>query len=317
MKLDLIDKKILTELDLNSAIPLNKLAKKVNKSPETVSYRIKRLKDNNILLRTHLIADMSKFGYTTFRVYIKWQYMTAKDKKDFYNFLQNIPEIWTIAQLHGVWDMAFFVGIKQSKDFKRIWDQIEALYKEKIAEYKIAIYSLIHNFNKTFLLEDFSHKIQRSSGEQKLIPYDEIDEKIIHTYGKDVRQPLHEIAKEVGVSIETVRKRIKKLEIERVIVGYKIDMDLSKIGYQGYRVDFYLNSTKRNKEIFEYLKNNKYFYQINESIGGADIETEVIVKNLVKLLEELEKITKLFKDVVRYYVHYGYTGFPALSVIAD
>ena len=317
MKLDIVDKKILTELELNSSIHLNKLAKKVNKSPETTSYRIQRLKEEGILNRTHLIADMSKFGYTTFRVYIKWQYMTLQDKSDFYTYLKQIPQIWTTAQLHGKWDLGFFVGIKHSKEFKKIWNQIEALYKEKIAEYKIAIYSLVHNFNKTFLLDNFDCILQRSSGEQLEIPHDETDENIIYTYGKDVRQPLHKVAKEVGVSIETVRKRIKRLEREGVIVGYKTDMDLSKLGYQGYRVDFYLQSTKRNKEIFEYLKNHKNFYQINESIGGADIETEIIIENLVLLLEELEKIVKRFKDVIKYFEHYGYTGFPSLSIVAD
>ncbi|MBT3690956.1 AsnC family transcriptional regulator [Candidatus Woesearchaeota archaeon] len=317
MKLDIVDKKILTELELNSSIHLNKLAKKVNKSPETTSYRIQRLKEEGILNRTHLIADMSKFGYTTFRVYIKWQYMTLQDKSDFYTYLKQIPQIWTTAQLHGKWDLGFFVGIKHSKEFKKIWNQIEALYKEKIAEYKIAIYSLVHNFNKTFLLDNFDCILQRSSGEQLEIPHDETDENIIYTYGKDVRQPLHKVAKEVGVSIETVRKRIKRLEREGVIVGYKTDMDLSKLGYQGYRVDFYLKSTKRNKEIFEYLKNHKNFYQINESIGGADIETEIIIENLVLLLEELEKIVKRFKDVIKYFEHYGYTGFPSLSIVAD
>ena len=317
MKLDIVDKKILTELELNSSIHLNKLAKKVNKSPETTSYRIQRLKEEGILNRTHLIADMSKFGYTTFRVYIKWQYMTLQDKSDFYTYLKQIPQIWTTAQLHGKWDLGFFVGIKHSKEFKKIWNQIEALYKEKIAEYKIAIYSLVHNFNKTFLLDNFDCILQRSSGEQLEIPHDETDENIIYTYGKDVRQPLHKVAKEVGESIETVRKRIKRLEREGVIVGYKTDMDLSKLGYQGYRVDFYLKSTKRNKEIFEYLKNHKNFYQINESIGGADIETEIIIENLVLLLEELEKIVKRFKDVIKYFEHYGYTGFPSLSIVAD
>ncbi|RJQ17305.1 Lrp/AsnC family transcriptional regulator [Candidatus Woesearchaeota archaeon] len=317
MSVDLIDKKILTELELNSAIPLNKLAKRIGKSPETTSYRIQRLQQQDILRKTHLIADMSKFGYMTFRVYIKWQYMTLKEKNDFYTYLLQIPQIWTIAKLHGKWDLAFFVGIKHTKEFPPIWDQIEALYKEQIAEYKIAIYSPVHNFNKTFLLDNFNYKIQRTSGDNQEIHHDDIDEKIIHAYGKDVRQPLHEVAKAVGVSVETVRKRIKKLEVEQVIVGYKTDMNLTKLGYQGYRVDFYLRSTKRNKELFEYLKNHRYFYQINDSIGGADFETEIIVENLVHLLDELEKIAKLFKDVLRYYEYFGYTGFPALHVIAD
>ncbi len=63
------------------------------------------------------------------------------------------------------------------------------------------------------------------------------------------------------------------------------------------------------------LKQHKYFYQVNKSIGGADFETEIVVKDLSHLLEILEEVVKHFNDVIRGYEYFGYTEFPTLSII--
>ena len=132
-----------------------------------------------------------------------------------------------------------------------------------------------------------------------------------------MRQSLIDIAEKVGSSIETVRRRITELEKKKVIVGYKIDLDLPKLGYQGYRVDFSLNSVSKIDELFTYIKHHKYFYQINKSIGGADLETEIVVKDLAHLLAILEETVSQFKDVIKNYEYMGYTEFPKLSIVSD
>ena len=89
------------------------------------------------------------------------------------------------------------------------------------------------------------------------------------------------------------------------------------MGFQGYRVDFLLNSVSKNTELFEYLKQHKYFYQVNRSIGGADFETEIVVKSLSHLLDILEKVVKRFSDVIKAYEYFGYSEFPKLSMVPD
>ncbi len=320
MLLDKTDKKILFELEKNSRISASELAKKVRKSKETISYRINRLKENNILRACTAIVDMSKLGYLTFRIYIKWQNITLKEKKAFYDLIGKNNNVWTTTELHGKWDFAIFLGIKRDEyieKFHKIWNEILKKYKAKIAESKIAIYAPIYNFNKRFFWNDKSEIIERISGEGKVIEYDALDEKILTIFSLDVRQSLSKVAKEGNTSIETVRRRISELEKKKVIVGYKIDLDLGKLNYQGYRVDFELNNTNRNFELFEYIKQHKYFYQINKSIGGADFETEIVVKDLVQLLEILEEIMLRFKGSIKSYEYMGYTNFPKLSIVPD
>jgi len=319
MHLDLYDKKILFELEKDSSQYASEIAKKIKRSKEFVNFRIHRLEKEGIILGYSAIVDMSKLGYFTFRIYLRWQNMTKEQKQKFYDEVKIKENIWTTTVLHGKWDFAFFIGVKSTESFHQIWNEIQVNYKDKIAESKIAIYSPVHNFNKHFFI-DFNKApeiIERIYGKGPLTGFDDLDEKIIQVYAGKVRTSFPEIAKQLGVTSETIRKRIIGLEKKKIIVGYKINPNLQKLGFQGYRVDFLLNSVKRNKELFEYLKQHKYFYQINKSIGGADFETEIVVKDLSHLLEILEEVVKQFSDVIKGYEYFGYTEFPTLSIVPD
>ncbi len=317
MALDLLDKKILFELEWDSSKPVSEIAKKIKRSKEFVNFRIHRLEKERIILGYSAIVDMSKLGYFTFRVYLKWQNMTKEQKKLFYDEVKIKENVWTTTVLHGKWDFAFFIGVKSIERFHQLWNEIQLNYKDKIAESKIAIYAPVHNFNKRFFIDEKTEVIERIYGGGQLTYFDELDEKIIQLYASNVREPFTNIAKKLKVTSETVRKRIIQLEKKKIIVGYKINPNLQTIGFQGYRVDFLLNSIKRNKELFEYLKQHKYFYQINKSIGGADFETEIVVMDLNHLLEVLEEVVKRFSDVIKGYEYFGYTDFPTLSIVPD
>lgn len=60
---------------------------------------------------------------------------------------------------------------------------------------------------------------------------DEIDRKILNVLVQNSRRSYREIAKEVGVSVVTVLKRVKLLEKEKAIKAYTADLDYEKLGY--------------------------------------------------------------------------------------
>ena len=60
---------------------------------------------------------------------------------------------------------------------------------------------------------------------------DSKDMKILNILMKDGRKPYTEIAKELGTSESSIRKRVRKMEEEGVIKGYKVEVEPSKIGY--------------------------------------------------------------------------------------
>ena len=149
-KLSELDIKLLCQLDYNAHQTLTQLSKKLNRTKEAIGYRIKKLESSRVLLRSHAIIDMSKLNYETFRVYIKWQNMTLREKNQFYDFLAQIPLVWTVAKLHGKWDMAFFIGCKKTNEFQNTWSQIEENYNKRLLTTKLLF---IHPF--IILIKDF------------------------------------------------------------------------------------------------------------------------------------------------------------------
>lgn len=280
-KLDLYDKKLLYELDKNSKASVSELAKKIRRSKQFVLYRMKKFEEAGIITGYHAIIDMSKLGYFTFRVYFKFQQMTGREEKEFISYIKkSLKQVWTITSMHGKWDNALFLGVKTINEFHKIWDDLMLLYKEKIKSYNVAVYAPIYNFNRRFFLDEKKESMQRIYGIGEKEKIERKDLQLIEVYASNVRQSSLEIAQKLGVSAETIRKRIKELEKKKIIVGYKIGLNLEKLGYTSYRVDLQLISTKKNKELFDFCRYHKNIYQVNKSIGGADFEMEVIVENL-------------------------------------
>ena len=318
IKLDKYDRKLLYELDKQSNAPLNLLAKKLRKSKQFVLYRMKRLTDEKIITYFTAIVDMAKLGYFSFRIYFKMRQTTEEEGNTFVEFVKKKhPQVWTITSIQGKWDYALFLGVKTIMEFHQIWDSIMLEFKEKIKYYNVAVYAPVYNFNRTFFLDAKEDIVTRVYGDGTPTTFDNMDWKIIQEYAPDVRKSSLEIARKLGVTSDTVRARIKKLEIKKIICGYKIGLDLIKLGYVSYRVDLDLLSTKKNTQLFEFCRQHKNIYQINKSIGGADFEIEVVVKDLQELLKIIDEIKKTFKDVINDVDYFGFSTFHILKYIPD
>lgn len=208
-------------------------------------------------------------------------------------------------------------GVRNIQEFHNIWDTIMLEYEPRIKTYNVAVYAPVYNFNRKFFIENPQDAIERVYGGGEKEDIDELDWKIIETYSSNVRQSSLEIARKLDVLSDTIRARIKRLEQRKVITGYKIGLNLEPLGFVSYRVDLQLLSTKRNKEIFEFCKRHRYIYQINKSIGGADFEIEVIVRDLSHLLELIDETKNVFKDVINDVDYFGFSTFHILQYIPD
>ncbi len=317
LEIDEWDRKILFELDKDASVPLNKLSRAVGRSKEFVLYRIKRLERENVINGYTAIVDMSKLGYFTFRVYLRFRNADDARISEIVGYLKKEEQVWTIAELHGRWDYAFFLGVKTVQDFHRVWKRFLLAFKGNIGESRIALYSPVYNFNKRFFMKGKAEAVERAIGTGTMEKADELDVRIINAWGANVRQSSAEIALRLGTSPNTVSSRIKRLRKNGIIAGCKIGLDQSRLGFQGFRVDLYLNSTERNGEIFSYCRGHPGIYQVNDSIGGADFEFEIIVRDLEELLRTMNEMMATFKGAISHYEYFSFTVFPKLTIVPD
>jgi Lrp/AsnC family transcriptional regulator for asnA, asnC and gidA len=156
-----------------------------------------------------------------------------------------------------------------------------------------------------FLLEGIEKSeripLRRNLGRVKI---DNLNLDILKILVSDSRTPTVEIANKLNSNVTTINSRIKRLIQLKVILGYTIELDLDKIGYQVWKVDFYLSEYTKIHQIVKYLEKNPLLYCVDYTIGYADLEVEINVKNNNQLHEIIEDLHSKFPKIIRKYSYF-------------
>ena len=107
--IDLKDRKILYELDLNCRQSNAQIGKKVGLSREVVKYRIQRMEKAGIIINQWTAVDTYRLGYQVFRAYINFQDITKDVKDKIIQYFVNCRDTWGVISFKGDFDVLFWV----------------------------------------------------------------------------------------------------------------------------------------------------------------------------------------------------------------
>jgi DNA-binding Lrp family transcriptional regulator len=101
---------------------------------------------------------------------------------------------------------------------------------------------------------------------------DKIDYLILSELLKNSQTPFLKIAKKLGVSSFTVSNRYEKMKNEGIITSSTVNIDLSRLGYQGKVFLFITNAPNMAKSVtIDSLKKIRNIIVVSEIIGPFDI----------------------------------------------
>lgn len=309
--LDLKDRKILYELDINARRSNSQIAKKVGLSKEVVNYRIKRLTQQGIIKGFTTLIDTTKLGFLSFRVFLKFHNSTPAFEKKLKNYLsENVGWFVTIK---GNWDLNFCVWTENIYEFMELWNDFFLRYNSHLERKWISIITRMWHYRRTYLLDDKSDRTDHSlSGpEYSLLgekfaaraKTDKIDDKILEILARNARTSTVDIAAKLNISEKVVRYRIKKLINEKIIIGFRAFLDLEKLGYEYYKVHLELQNLtgEKKKNLLQYAYNHPNIIYCTEAINGADFELEIQVKSNKDLYKIIDQIKEKFYNIIKDY----------------
>jgi len=134
---DLLDRKLLYELNWNARQTHTTLAKKLKVSKQVVSYRIKKLEQEGVIKSYHAVIDWRKLGYNSIRIYLKWQNIDLEKEKEVYERIRKDPLFMWCIRFEGDIDVGFYVWVKSIPDFSKKWFDFISTYKKYILKYEI------------------------------------------------------------------------------------------------------------------------------------------------------------------------------------
>lgn len=298
--IDKIDKKLVYELNRNCRQTHTSLAKKLNISKQVVRYRILQLEKRGIIKSYHALIDWRRLGYNSIRVYIKWHNINPAIEEQIYDDMKNDPFfMWTV-KFEGEMDIGFYLWVRSIPEFSRKWFAFTSKYKRYIMKYEIyESVNMVHYPMKP-LVENFQTE-EKTIGNEECAEYDEKDYHILKAMTEDASMPIVELANRIKLTPKAAIYRLKKLEKKRIILGYNALIDTNKLGYRFYKIDFYFNDLSRTKEMFEFAKQHRNVIYRMRTIGGPDLEIEVMVKDVVEMKQVIHDIRKRFSDAIEFY----------------
>lgn len=303
-KLDLRDKKLLFELDKNSRATLSDLAKKLKTSKEVIHYRLKKLIDENVILRFHTITPLYRFGLTAYKVYLRLSDCSKENLDKLINYLLTNKDVFWFGTCNGRWDLIFGTTSKNLEEFMAIQDKIMHKFGDFIQEKELSISRENLQYNRRWMYNDNSPLIEFNFGEKESkIELNEKDKKILDSLIPNSRKSIVDIAKETKLSIDIVGYRLKTMEKEGIIKGYKCLLNPHKLDFVTCKAFvFFKNITEeRKKEFIDYVKNQNNTINIITTFAAWDLEIMFETKSYEEYFAIMENIKEKFKDIIRFY----------------
>lgn len=302
MELDVKDKKILFELEKDARQNNSSIARSVGLSKDAVGYRISKLENKRLIRGYRTLIDINKLGYTLYRIYFRWIDISQEELNKIIDFLKKEKNVWWIGKLDGSWDFVFAYWSETNKEFYDFYEKLSEKFRKYIKDKLISPmveYKEIPRRYFTNSKMSFNFNIP----EKKIEKFDEIDMKILRKLSKNSRIPLIEIASKLKVDNMTVFHRMKKLEDKKIILGYKVDIDVSKLNRDFYTVEIDLNNFSKIEELKDEIYSLPELTARSVSIGGNDIEFDLELENSQDYYKIIDNLKNKFPEIreVRYF----------------
>jgi len=304
-ELDLKDRKILYQLDLNSRQSFSQIGKKIGIHKDVVARRVKKLMENGIIKCITCTNDY-KLGFFYLRFCFSYQYVTPEIKKKIIEYFVENKYAVTVIESEGPYDLVVIMALKNAPVFYPVWNNIFSKYRDYFSNLVVSIYCEIIEYKYSFLLDEKENTKEervrfKRYDDGKFVVLDAVDQEILHLLSNNARMPTIEIAQKLSTTADTIQNRIKKLIQSKVLLGFRITIDYSKLGYQLYRVQLFLKDFTQMKNIIDYVESNPNLIRRIVTLGDIDLEFMFFFKNINQLNVFMNDLSSKFPGSIKNY----------------
>jgi len=319
IKLTKADKIILKEIAFNSRIMEKELATKCNLSKDSIRYRIARLEKAEIINGYGVFVDYTRLGYESYKLYLRLN-ATFDQRMKLRTFLERRNEVFAIFESSGNWDVAVAVFAKSRQEYNRFENDLLSHFGKQIISKDFCLMMDVKMFDYEMIHPGTSDKVISlwdGDGSEKI---DEKDIVLIKELHKNSRESLVNLSAAVGLSVDAVSKRLKKMEASKVIQFYNADIDYGKLGFEKYKMFVYVKdySPEIEEQLFTFLQRSNNAINIVRTIGPWKLEVEFLIEKHEVFEKVLSEMQEKFGNVIQkldFSIFKNEVRFPAKEMV--
>ncbi len=300
--MDLLDRKILYELDRNSRQPYSQIAKKLRTSPQVVKYRVEGLLAGRLLKYCWPMVEYRKAGYFFGLYFFKLRNMDEDSERRLYAYLEGNRHITIIMRGEGYADLILGICAKGIFHLNDVVRELNTRFSEHFLEYDATIPIGFSQFHRSYLsgAEKEAREIAFTGADVKEEQLSENERKVLSMLNSDARAPLVEMGRKAGISEITVREIVKRLERSGIIQSYTILPDHVLLGKPRHRVLFKLKNlnAKKEKELFSYCQLHPNIVHHLRVLGNWDLVLDIEVERGEPFRKIIQEMKYRFSDII-------------------
>jgi DNA-binding Lrp family transcriptional regulator len=301
--IDLKDRKILYQLDLNCRQSNAQIGKKVGLSKQVVDYRIKRMEAEGIITGYWTAINTYKLGYYVFRIYINFIDVSSSVKNGIIKYFCDAKNTWAVITAKGPADLDVILWVNDIYNFNQQWEEILKKYAGFFSNAVVSILTEVISCKKSHLLldkYDKDRKFYTTNCQGQPIKIDKIDYRLLDLIALDARSPIIDLAEKLNCSSQTINYHLKQLMQNDIIQAYRVNIDHTKLGFQSVAIDVYMKDPSKKKQIMDYVIQNPFMFDLmSKSIGWSDFTFQVMIDNMDKVFQIMDDLDRRFPDTVR------------------
>ncbi|MBU2561358.1 MAG: Lrp/AsnC family transcriptional regulator [Nanoarchaeota archaeon] len=259
-RMDLLDRKIFYLLCKNARYSDTAIAKALRIRRETVSYRMKRMRQNGLLYGFLTMIDSRRLGFRMHLICMKLKQLGSQHINiDDLITNENITRINTFG---GGYDLQIIVTSRTLEEFDAFLEGFLGKFSDTIQDYTvleiidenfIGIEIILSPSERKLLRitekkgSTFENEFASAKRAEEVVRIDEKDVKILKSLRLDGRMPIAELSEKVGLAVPAVTNRIRRLVREEVIKGFIPYGSLDGIGYQWYMLYLQVREMDRKR----------------------------------------------------------------------
>jgi DNA-binding Lrp family transcriptional regulator len=299
LKINELDSKILKHLLKDGRAGYNKIAKECGVSTNKVWKRCRAMEKKGIINGATVQINFGHFGYDALATLLIS--VEAQQMEQVMEFIEKITEVRAYRQYNSVYNVRAVATLRNLNEL----DHVKQVIKRKLPTMGLKTYiwtgvrNIPENLNLTGALKDTSESNQRNSGHAiptlgERIIIDELDKQIVAKLTLNGRASFTKIAKEIGLSTDTVVKRYRKLR-EKGSIKVSIQINPNKIGYASI-LDFNIAFTAPgglSDTVVDSLTKIPDIIIITKTSGDYDLQLSAMIRDVPQSFALQDQIARI------------------------
>jgi DNA-binding Lrp family transcriptional regulator len=305
VSLDRLDGLLLYELDCDARQSASALSRKLREGRDRVEYRINRLKQEGVIRKCTAVINPYKLGLTNYKTYLKIE-NDSKYHNELLQYLKKHRQVYWTSQCDGHWDVQFGVLSRSPFEFQMVQDEILHRFHRIIMSFNVYTVVNSHYYTKQLFINRPGRTLERRDyyyvgGIPETQELSSLDTALLRNLAVECRTSYSALARVVDTTPIVVKYRIDRLIRLGIILGFRIDVDLEKIGISYFKTQLFL----KNYDLKDLDKLKLYCIKVPhiayyvEQLGECKIELEIQARGYQEYYTVIDALCDSFPKLIR------------------